>query len=934
MGGIVLKNFLIFSVYVLTAVIFFGRVLISGNLLGCADSLFQDYPLRAYAGRFLFEGGRLHLWLPYEYLGVSLLGILQVGILYPFNLIYQILNEKIAFNVNFILTYSLASFFTYLCALSYGISKRGAFIAGLAYSYAGYMLGYVKCFTSFRDAMVWLPLIVFFYERFRRDPRVVNMVLTSLVVAVQVFAGHFQVSVITYLLLAFFVCWHAVSRKEPFKERLQYMLTLLAPAVVGLVIALPQITATYQTLSLSVRRNLADPTQGSFSPILMLNWIFPFTKGVWEAGGLGWPDIEASGFMGNLFVIFLAVYTALRFWRRDNGVKFWSAVAVVFFLMSLGKYGFAKPFLQNTPFLNLFRVPSRYLIVFSLAASLLCGFAVTYVSFKDRRALIKWSVFFLISALAAFQFFDVMSVDAFSRAVLEEEVRKFIGEIYMMKRGMFCFLLICCFFMLWAAFSAGRGFPAQVVAVVSLFLVVILHASFYDIVTLGASKYTPPDSSYLTDPVKRFPYRVGTDRILYVLDHSLLYNIPERIHTLNGYDPLMDSETAKMFYMSHWSTSDRWMELLHNNALLTSAGVRYIFVQKRDEEKYKLDLMQVGGSAEELQNVLTDKWEFLNASLCSNEAKTFCLASPDGRTVSMIHQRLRLRPNAFYRMVVKAKAVGGTPSSLLVFDLQESGYDGPEQELQVFPSELVVSSGPFYKLIYTGSSIPPEVNVRLFTFSTEPIVVEDVFLAEVFPFATRSGSKLVYKRLYEDGKWVVYENGNYIGRVYSVKRIETADSIEEIRGRFEVFGADPSEAAFVSSLDVAKIGRREFSRGKVYIESYDTDRVVVGAEFNEGPGFLVLADQYFPGWKAFIDGKETDVYRVNGILRGVVVPGGAHRIEFVYYPLAVYTSSIVSLVALLAMGVAFVRECFEGGRDHALEKRVGAISLLKEGSGG
>ena len=45
----------------------------------------------------------------------------------------------------------------------------------------------------------------------------------------------------------------------------------------------------------------------------------------------------------------------------------------------------------------------------------------------------------------------------------------------------------------------------------------------------------------------------------------------------------------------------------------------------------------------------------------------------------------------------------------------------------------------------------------------------------------------------------------------------------------------------------------------------------------------MLSEIYYPnGWKAFINGKETKIFKTNNLLRSVVVPSGLNKIEFVY----------------------------------------------------
>jgi len=50
------------------------------------------------------------------------------------------------------------------------------------------------------------------------------------------------------------------------------------------------------------------------------------------------------------------------------------------------------------------------------------------------------------------------------------------------------------------------------------------------------------------------------------------------------------------------------------------------------------------------------------------------------------------------------------------------------------------------------------------------------------------------------------------------------------------------------------------------------------------PVFVVVADTWLPGWTAAVDGARAPVHRVNHLMRGVPVPGGAHRLELRYVP--------------------------------------------------
>ncbi len=76
------------------------------------------------------------------------------------------------------------------------------------------------------------------------------------------------------------------------------------------------------------------------------------------------------------------------------------------------------------------------------------------------------------------------------------------------------------------------------------------------------------------------------------------------------------------------------------------------------------------------------------------------------------------------------------------------------------------------------------------------------------------------------------------------------------------------------------------------------DRVVLRATL-ACRGMVVLADTYYPGWRAMIDAATARVWEADGALRGVVVERGSHEIEFVFRPKSVYTGAAMSAAGVL-----------------------------------
>ena len=71
----------------------------------------------------------------------------------------------------------------------------------------------------------------------------------------------------------------------------------------------------------------------------------------------------------------------------------------------------------------------------------------------------------------------------------------------------------------------------------------------------------------------------------------------------------------------------------------------------------------------------------------------------------------------------------------------------------------------------------------------------------------------------------------------------------------------------------------------------------------EDPAILVVTDTWYPGWRAWVDGVESPVFRVNGLFRGVSLPPGSRRVEMRFDPWTFRVGGGISLAASLVLAV-------------------------------
>lgn len=89
---------------------------------------------------------------------------------------------------------------------------------------------------------------------------------------------------------------------------------------------------------------------------------------------------------------------------------------------------------------------------------------------------------------------------------------------------------------------------------------------------------------------------------------------------------------------------------------------------------------------------------------------------------------------------------------------------------------------------------------------------------------------------------------------------------------------------------------------KATITRYENNRIAIDAA-SDHDGILVLSEIYYPGWKAYIDGSETEIFRTNYNLRSIHVTAGTHTIEFRFEPASYRNGEIITLASLVICGI-------------------------------
>jgi hypothetical protein len=151
----------------------------------------------------------------------------------------------------------------------------------------------------------------------------------------------------------------------------------------------------------------------------------------------------------------------------------------------------------------------------------------------------------------------------------------------------------------------------------------------------------------------------------------------------------------------------------------------------------------------------------------------------------------------------------------------------------------------------------------------------------------------------------VFRNDRALSRARYVPRIEVVPDRSVLLNRLAYGSDDLAQVAFVEEPMPSGFSAEDplpAGGGSARFLRDDPEHLVIEVDA-PARGFLVLADQYFPGWRATVNGASAPIQRVNQMFRLVEVPAGVSRVEFRYRPTSVAVGAALSFVSLGAVGV-------------------------------
>ncbi|MCA1293918.1 YfhO family protein [Paenibacillus sp. alder61] len=818
------------------------------------------------------KSGELPLWNPFVSIGNPFLADIQQTVFSPFNLLFLFFSPITGFNVYHVLQLTFAGFFMYLYINELFQKKYIGVLVGFIFLFSGMLGGNRIEHTTIITTIIFFPLILFLLERFKRTAKDSYLIFLSVVMAFHFLSGFTQIVIyynLVFLVYFFYVC---KSLKYSLGQTLKKMVKWLSPYI---LLCGVQLVPTMQLMMQSGRNDVSYDFFSvlSYDLRILMMMIFPNVYlnkfesfGEYASSGM---DIEI--YLG--IIPFIYLLYSLVYYFKDTFVRLIAGIMIGSFIYGMAPHiPILGKIIHSLPILGSFRVSARILSIFLICGLILFAYTLSKLDeIREIKRLIKFSGLLTIGIiLICFAIFSTLSQHQIPSEISQHYSLK--GEVFLPILAL-CFINLICLCIIYVIKKKEKYTQRIIPTILSLLcFVTIFDVGKYSIVkNATSSEMALGDSSkkiyslakenidYRSFALLKLPEQYYDDQLLTAkFQRSMI----AKLKFFNSYSTFIDKK-LQTYNIDETAFYPHTMELFNTkNDLLSMMSIRFIYDAWNQEfNKYI--------ATNEVEEVLLNKE---NLVINKNNSQLSVMSFP-----------IKLEPDTAYQIQINMKTT--TTPKLFYVDFYNNTYDNPEQDGSF--GEILPELVDYKTVIFTGDSVPSDqVYFRIVTETDDDITINQLNINKL---KTIQG----YKEILNEGDLVVYENIYAKPILFSPSKIESVDSFEPI---YSNSNERLDEVSFIQSFN------KELDLGKANTKISNIEQKnnsIKATVTSNNDTFINHTQLFYPGWKAYVDGKQVPIYKVNNLIQGAEVPKGTHVISFVYDPLDVKIGAIISLFGVL-----------------------------------
>lgn len=891
-----MRRLLVIAAVLALLLLVYHRLALSGLILARGDTFNYFYPYWAARDQAL-SILRIPLWSPDLFMGVPLLANPQLGALYFPNWITSWLTPPDAIRASILLhvVWAVAGAF-WLARRVLEIGIVPALIAGVTFGLGGYAGAHAEQINQLQG-LAWMPWVFLAFHYAWRRPLVYTAPFAA-AIALQILSGHTQtffitgVGLVIYTVINVLVDLRAISFIGAAEDwRLTLVMRILRGlaafaigAVIALVLTLPQLWPSLELTGISNRGAGFSPQQAmafSWEPALVPRSLLPsYDAQIFS------EFIAYTGVFGLALALVGTFSKEMGRWR-----VVWVVIALVGLFFALGLYNPVYWSLAGLPGFNLFRVPARWLALFALAAAMLAGMGA-HMLIANRRYQGELGSLGVIGVILTL--LVVMSLLTNPSDVFVDGPEN--PTILTLAAWAAVFVLFVNIVLLRQAMPP-RATAAAISLVVGaeLFFASLLlpindvteRAAYFDprFTVQQLQALQPPDS---TPPGRVLSVSTG------------LFDVGDKADIEARLNALGVTSRARDYTL----TAAKLKELVAPNQALVW-GIPSIDgydggVLPTMHYTQFTSLLLPEGEPRTIDGRLR---ELLARAGCG----AVCL--PDARWLNLTNTQYLIVDKVYDQWID-----GVAFDTALHLDLT-AGERAAVREMPEFEADAIhvlyreaaprllagASTAALAPATTTGTPSGDRLAVytlpRPLTLAALELVAApgpDVTVSAVTLVDTRTGDFAQVtlgpwrKLLSSDIK--LYENLDVLPRAFVVHAVSTVpdtwQGTEDTLALMAAVDFDPARQAVLATkgdLPMTPPTSADVPASTVTFVDYEPTRIDIKVNAAE-PGYLILTDAYFDGWRALVNWSAAPLYRANGMFRAVPIPAGESDVVFEFRP--------------------------------------------------
>lgn len=157
----------------------------------------------------------------------------------------------------------------------------------------------------------------------------------------------------------------------------------------------------------------------------------------------------------------------------------------------------------------------------------------------------------------------------------------------------------------------------------------------------------------------------------------------------------------------------------------------------------------------------------------------------------------------------------------------------------------------------------------------------------------------------EDNPLGVTRNPNNLGNAWFIEETKIVDSADE-----ELLNLNQVELKSIcitQDQSLKGLNYKLDNRNSIELVKRKANELVYKSS-TTSTQFAVFSEAFYKkGWQAYIDNKPVSHFKVNYLLRGLIIPEGDHEIVFKFYPEIVKSGVYISIVSYLILFMIFIK---------------------------